>query len=54
MWADDQGRAGLLFSHLSAASRKHLKNWLEKHDLHRKPCVSTTLPVQKPEPIVLE
>jgi len=30
IWADDQGRAGMLFSPLSSASRKHLKNWLNK------------------------
>jgi len=30
MWASDQGRAGLFFSKLAPASRKHLKHWLHK------------------------
>ena len=30
IWADDEGRAGLFFTELGAASRKHLKNWLNK------------------------
>lgn len=30
VWADDTGRVGMVFSHLSPASRKHLKNWLGK------------------------
>ena len=30
IWADDSGRAGMLFSELSAESRKALKHWLKK------------------------
>ena len=30
MWASDQGRAGLFFTKLSPAARKHLKQWLHK------------------------
>jgi ActR/RegA family two-component response regulator len=30
IWADAEGRGGLLFSHLSASSRRHLKSWLNK------------------------
>jgi hypothetical protein len=30
IWASDGGRAGLFFSKLTAAARKHLKNWLQK------------------------
>ena len=30
IWTDDRGRAGVLFSRLTAASRKHLKQWLVK------------------------
>jgi CheY-like chemotaxis protein len=30
MWADDSGRAGILFGDLPSASRRHLKNWLAK------------------------
>jgi hypothetical protein len=29
-WASDQGRAGLFFSKLAPAARKHLKRWLIK------------------------
>jgi PilZ domain len=35
IWADDEGRAGMLFSHLSAASRKYLKNWLSKRSAQK-------------------
>lgn len=30
IWASDQGRAGLFFSKLAPAARKHLKSWLNK------------------------
>jgi len=30
IWADNEGRAGMLFSHLSAASRKFLKKLAEQ------------------------
>lgn len=30
IWASDKGRAGLFFSRLTPASRKHLKQWLRK------------------------
>jgi len=30
IWADDTGRAGMLFSQLTAPSRKHLKSWLKR------------------------
>lgn len=30
VWADDTGRAGILFSHLTPASRKQLKLWLNR------------------------
>jgi hypothetical protein len=36
IWASDQGRAGLFFSKLSPASRKHLKHWLHKRSAHSK------------------
>ena len=35
IWADDEGRAGMFFSHLTADSRKHLRNWLQKRELHK-------------------
>jgi len=31
-WADDSGRAGILFGHLSPATRRQLKNWLAKRN----------------------
>ena len=36
IWASDQGRAGLFFSYLAPAARKHLKQWLHKRDAHSK------------------
>ena len=39
IWADDGGRAGVLFSRLTAASRKYLKQWLGKRDARKKPVV---------------
>jgi hypothetical protein len=34
MWTSEQGRAGLFFSKLSPAARKHLKQWLRKYRSH--------------------
>jgi ActR/RegA family two-component response regulator len=34
IWASDQGRAGLFFTKLSPAARKHLKQWLGKRHAH--------------------
>jgi CheY-like chemotaxis protein len=36
IWASDQGRAGLFFSKLAPAARKHLKQWLDKRSAHAK------------------
>ena len=36
IWASDQGRAGLFFSKLAPAARKHLKQWLHKRGTHGK------------------
>jgi CheY-like chemotaxis protein len=36
MWAGDRGRAGLFFSKLAPAARKHLKHWLSKRNAHSK------------------
>lgn len=36
IWASDQGRAGLFFSRMAPAARKHLKQWLHKRGVHRK------------------
>jgi hypothetical protein len=32
IWASDKGRAGLFFSKLAPASRKHLKQWLRRRN----------------------
>jgi CheY-like chemotaxis protein len=44
MWASDQGRAGLFFSKLAPAARKHLKHWLAKRGSHNKHAVRDLLP----------
>jgi hypothetical protein len=36
IWADDGGRAGMLFSQLTPASRKYLKQWFVKRDAKKK------------------
>jgi hypothetical protein len=36
IWADDGGRAGMLFSRLTPASRKYLKHWFGKRDSKKK------------------
>jgi len=36
IWASDQGRAGLFFSKLAPAVRKHLKDWLHRRSAHGK------------------
>lgn len=36
IWASEQGRAGLFFSKLAPAARKHLKEWLSKRGSHGK------------------
>jgi CheY-like chemotaxis protein len=36
IWASDQGRAGLFFSKLAPAARKHLTEWLHKRAQHSK------------------
>ncbi|HKS76543.1 MAG TPA: PilZ domain-containing protein [Terriglobales bacterium] len=35
IWADDEGRAGMAFSQLTADSRSHLRNWLQKREMHK-------------------
>jgi CheY-like chemotaxis protein len=36
IWASDQGRAGLFFSKLTPAARKHLQQWLSRRNAHSK------------------
>ena len=47
VWADDAGRAGMLFSHLTPASRKYLKQWFVKQK-EKKP--SRALPRGQKDP----
>lgn len=44
IWASDQGRAGLFFSKLAPAGRKHLKQWLSKRSSHTKHDVRDLMP----------
>jgi len=44
MWASEQGRAGLFFSKLTPATRKHLNDWLSKRSHHRKDSMRHLLP----------
>ena len=44
IWASDQGRAGLFFSKLAPAARKHLKQWLSKRGGHSKNAVRELMP----------
>lgn len=44
IWASDQGRAGLFFSKLTPAARKHLKDWLVKRGHQSKHAVRDLLP----------
>jgi CheY-like chemotaxis protein len=44
MWSDGQGRAGLFFSRLAPAARKHLKNWLRRQGVRSRVSVRALLP----------
>jgi hypothetical protein len=44
IWASDQGRAGLFFSKLAPAARKHLKQWLSKRGNHNKHALRELMP----------
>jgi len=44
IWASDQGRAGLFFSKLTPAARKHLKQWLTKRGHQNKHAVRDLMP----------
>jgi len=47
IWADDEGRAGMFFSQLSAVSRRYLKIWLAKQGARRKDSVRVLLPASR-------
>ncbi len=42
IWADDSGRAGVLFKQLTSASSKYLKAWLAKRDRNPRSAVRAT------------
>jgi hypothetical protein len=42
IWADDGGRAGMLFSRLTPVSRKYLKQWFGKRNAKKKPAVRSS------------
>jgi len=44
IWASDKGRAGLFFSKLAPAARKHLQQWLQKRGHRREKNVRDLLP----------
>jgi FixJ family two-component response regulator len=44
IWASDHGRAGLFFSKLTSAARKHLKQWISKRGHQNKHAVRDLLP----------
>ncbi len=51
IWADDGGRAGMLFSRLTPASRKYLKQWFAKRDSRKK---AASRPVPRVEKVRAE
>jgi hypothetical protein len=50
IWADDDGRAGMFFSGLTATSRHHLKHWLAKRHANTKNAVRVLLPQKARRP----
>jgi CheY-like chemotaxis protein len=47
IWSNEDGRAGMFFSRLTPASRKHLKDWLHKHGAKKKDAVRVLLEPEK-------
>jgi CheY-like chemotaxis protein len=47
IWSNADGRAGVFFSRLTPASRKHLKDWLHKHGAKKKDAVRVLLEPEK-------
>jgi ActR/RegA family two-component response regulator len=50
IWADDGGRAGMLFSRLTPASRKYLKQWFGKRDSKKKTASRAAVRPEKARP----
>ncbi len=47
IWSNEDGRAGMFFSRLTPASRKHLKDWLHKHGAKKKDAVRVLMEPEK-------
>jgi CheY-like chemotaxis protein len=47
IWSSEDGRAGMFFSRLTAASRRHLKDWLQKHGAKKKDAVRVLMEPEK-------
>jgi len=47
VWADDSGRAGVLFTQLPPAARKQLKQWLASRETRAKASLRTTPPAKR-------
>jgi CheY-like chemotaxis protein len=47
IWSNDDGRAGMFFSRLTPASRKYLKDWLNKHGAKKKDAVRVLMEPEK-------
>jgi PilZ domain len=45
VWADDGGRAGMLFSRLTPASKKYLKQWLVRRKTKKKTAARSVAPL---------
>ena len=50
MWADDSGRAGILFGDSSPASRRQLRNWLAKRNPKQVSRTKTSVQAAKSRP----
>jgi DNA-binding NarL/FixJ family response regulator len=49
IWADDEGRVGMLFAHLAPTSRRLLNSWLKKRS-RKKRVHRAALPLEKTQP----
>ena len=50
IWADDNGRVGLLFSAIAPASKRHLKEWLAKHTPKKRSVHPRSVTVSRTKP----
>ena len=47
IWTDEDGRAGMFFSHMSPAARAHLKDWLAKRGGRAQDAVRVLMPPRR-------